>query len=254
MNWPIRNPNADWTEWLPDGESQINGQISHDFDEVDCLSFKRVHAIETAIYQLTGLKIKYSVRYLAYWSKTVEGQGAYEANVDAAMRAYGLALENDWPLTNTGDWSDWATEPPSDVVSKGQRFNQFWSFQSIPIIASEVPLALKTGPVEVIMTIDGTENHGVMIYKQGWYFDSYPPFQKQFTSADSIDDYYLSLITPMPNTYVKIMNYNGTVGLFMPLDSENPAEINLLNNLYNTQITVNPDGTIPAQVTTVDKV
>lgn len=50
------------------------------------------------------------------------------------------------------------------------------------------------------------------------------------------------------NTYVKTLNLDGEVGYFVPLNDENPGEIELLGSIFNKQLVVNPDGTIPTEI------
>jgi hypothetical protein len=53
------------------------------------------------------------------------------------------------------------------------------------------------------------------------------------------------------NTYVQTMNYNGTVGVFVPVSD--PAQLVVLNNLFNVNLAANADGTIPTEKSVVDK-
>jgi hypothetical protein len=47
------------------------------------------------------------------------------------------------------------------------------------------------------------------------------------------------------------MNYNGTVGIFVPVSS--PDQLALLNSIFNISLVVAPDGTIQTQKVVVDK-
>ena len=80
------NPTSDWTNYLPPGESQFISGIGYGFETYACVSYSRVHCIETELnYRLeNGLipadkvkkckdwgyinatgKFKFSVRFVA---------------------------------------------------------------------------------------------------------------------------------------------------------------------------------------------
>lgn len=52
------------------------------------------------------------------------------------------------------------------------------------------------------------------------------------------------------NTFVETMNYQGTVGIFVPVSD--PSQIPLLSNLFNVPLVVAPDGSIATSKTVKD--
>lgn len=52
------------------------------------------------------------------------------------------------------------------------------------------------------------------------------------------------------NSYVQTINYNGTIGIFVPVSD--PSQLVVLNNLFNVELKAEADGTIKTQKTVKD--
>lgn len=134
---------GDWTEYLPDGESQSGVYM----DAMDCVSQYAAHSVETQLnwklrmgrlsgfqmrwlvangYMTINGRIKLSVRFLAKVSGTTSNGNTAQAVADA-FRHYGAVPDADWPYPNTQrtppfTWADFYVDVPQEILDKGQKF------------------------------------------------------------------------------------------------------------------------------------
>src|SRR3990167_8332724 len=94
-SFPVLQENGDWTEYLPDGESQnIRG-----IETYGCTSFGTLNPIEILIYELTGERVNYSDRWVGIIAGT-KAPGNDPHKVAEAIREYGLIPESMLPFSD----------------------------------------------------------------------------------------------------------------------------------------------------------
>jgi len=71
-----------------------------------------------------------------------------------------------------------------------------------------------------------------------------------FVSGNTFNPWTLIPKGTNMNQYVETMNYNGTIGVFVPVSD--PSQLPVLNNLFNVNLTQGADGTIVTQKTVKD--
>lgn len=246
------NPTGTWN--TPHQDDQFSHVIPQDTDA--CVSYATVHSIESQL-KFLGVDDQFSERALAAGDGTTLAGNSITKVFDW-VKDHGLIENTLWPEPPTFTWAQYYEPVPQNIVDTGQDFLRRYgvSFRyNIP--ASEVSDALKVAPVLAFIPEAGT-SHCVEVYKEGYYFDSYPhggtgtvsDYQVPFTEASS---YHQIVITPKMNPNVILFLYNGIVYPAVPLATENPAEVSAFNRIFGTDITVNGDGSIPGVKPVVDK-
>jgi len=210
IGYTVRNPDGDWTKWLPDGEKQSNG-----IDTMACVSFSLLNCIETQEYFLTGKQVNYSDRWLAKISGTTK-QGNYLVSVAEAVNQYGLVREESWlpPDLDNYTWEQYYAEPGpakhKELLAEGQEWLKTHKFQYewLTTDRDEILKQLKQCPLQVCIP-----GHAIMNFYSYvdviHFFDSYDPFWKE-TQRINLTNVFKPLLTIKKMRFV---NDKGTVWL-----------------------------------------
>lgn len=206
--YTIRNPDGDWTKWLPEGEKQF-GKV----DSMACVSFSLINCIETQEYFLTGKKVNYSDRWLAKISGTTK-QGNYLISVADAVNQYGLVREESWPKPDNYTWEEFYADPEptkrKELFADGQKwlkthkFEYEWLTTNRDVILKH----LKQCPLQILLPGHAVENFYTYTEAVN-YLDSYEPFLKQ-TMRSTLTDVFKPYLTIMD---LQLINDNGTIYL-----------------------------------------
>lgn len=178
LPYEIRNPEGDWTSYLPTGEIQYNPKV----DFKDCVSRSYTNCIEIQEKFLTGIENNYSDRFLAKRSETTP-QGNYLYKVADFGRNEGLVKQENWPDTD-GDWDEQYKDPSMETLAKlleeGKEWLEKWDVKNedIPITKESFKKHLKQAPLQVVIP-----GHAVVTILSNKdiekVFDSYSPHLKQ---------------------------------------------------------------------------
>jgi hypothetical protein len=229
------NASRNWTSQCPPYESQYSATTHVDAD--NCLSESLCHII----YMLTG--VRYSPRALANMSGTTP-EGNDVLTVLKAANSKGLIRYELWPDPDDFTWASYYAPIPPEILAQAE-------FLDITLVTAD----LSVSPLWTQLFFPTLNTKHMVAQITGLqYFDSEIGAPIKLLSFDgAIIQYQTSIIINKPpmNTFVETMNYNGTVGLFVPVS--NPAELPLLNNIFGTNLTVNADGSISTTKTVVDK-
>ena len=192
--YEIRNPNGDWTPYLPPGEWQKNSVI----DSMACVTFSALNSIETQYKFLTGKDRNFSDRFTAKMSNTTTN-GNYLWRVGDSIRQHadgsgdGLVDEIVWPTEGNFDWAKYYEPIPEFVKGKGKEFLMEWDvkYEFIDFNKDSLIYHLKQSPIQVVIP-----GHAVLNFLTTQqvikYFDSYEPFIKETQSISSALKYVLT--------------------------------------------------------------
>ena len=257
-------PSGDWLKYVPvPGLSQVWNVLGTDTeDETDaCVSYAAIDSLETQLFQQTGMRIQFSRRFMAYVSGTTTA-GNTIANVLNALRAHGPVLESSWPQDDSMTFAEFYQAPTSTQLdalnAEGARWKQVLNLQAptYGIPASELGSYLQKAPVIAFIPAVNPD-HAVEVLSLTQMFNSEPAssnplteFIQPFTVANGNSFHQIIIETTM-NPNVETMNYNGTIGVFVPVST--PAEIPTLNAIFGTTLVVAADGSIQTQKIVVDK-
>lgn len=262
ITYEVRKEDGNWESLLPAGELQWSPNANPQSlrDSMSCVSFSAINCIETQEKLLTGSAPNYSDRWIAKMSGTTK-EGNYLYKVADTIRKYGLVLEEDYPTPDSFTWEEYHAEIPEPLLSqlkyKGQEWLENWhvSYEwvmdgSRPTGFTDLQHHLKHAPLQVI--IPGHAIEEIYQTTSNWkYFDTYNPYIK---TREGLPMYAMKiLLTPKENqmnSFVKTMNYQGTIGVFVPVSK--PEQVELLNSVFNVSIKPNPDGSIPTELTVRD--
>jgi hypothetical protein len=228
----------DWTSKIPPYESQYSATTHTDAQ--DCIAESLCHIV----YMMTGRR--YSPRALALMSGTTEAGNDVNDVLEAA-NTKGLIPYELWPTPDSFTWDSYYAPIPADVLAKAEKL-------AITLIAADLDKSPLWTELEWGANLPVPTRHMVAQISATQYFDSEQGAPiKPITYENAIIAYKTSIKINKPpmNTYVQTMNYNGTIGIFVPVSD--PTQVPVLNNLFNVAIVVNADGTIPTQKTVVDK-
>lgn len=255
---------ANWLPYVPvPGLAQIWEVLNTDtVDETDaCVSYSTIDSIETQLYQQTGIRVQFSRRWLAFISGTTLKGNNIVSVFDALMK-WGPVLESSWPQSNAETWDLFYAAPTAAqlaaLTAEGAQWKKILNFQTpeYGILAASVPAALQRAPlIGFIPAVN--PDHAIEVVNLTTMFNSEPDSSNPLTeftqplSISNVSSFHQIIIEANMNTFVETMNYNGTVGIFIPLTS--PEEIPFINQAFNVNLVVAPDGSIATQKTVVDK-
>lgn len=196
-----RLPSGDWTPYLPSGERQSSRYA----DSMACVSFSAINSLETQIKFLTGAEENYSDRFLAKESGTTT-YGNYLYIVADTVRKIGLPLELDWPAPPDFTWDSYYTTVPTWVKERAPRFLEKYDvkYEWLPDTQfTTIMKHLKHSPIQVVIP-----GHAVMSFHAQAdlvkYFDTYVPYEKQYTSPfQAALKYVLTIKQPTVNYELK---------------------------------------------------
>ena len=232
----VRNPDGDWTKWLPEGEKQSNG-----IDTMACVSFSLLNCIETQEYFLTGKKVNYSDRWLSKISGTTK-QGNYLVSVADAVNQYGLVSEESWrqPDLNNYTWEQYYAEPSPAKHQKLLAEGQEWlkthrlQYEWLTTDRDEILKQLKQCALQICIP-----GHAIMNFYSYVdvikFFDSYSPYLKEAQRSE-LTNVFKPYLTIMD---LQLINDNGTIYLVGDkgkLGFADMESLNLIKSLTSKEI------------------
>jgi len=228
------NASRNWTAQCPPYESQYSAKNHVDADS--CLSESLCHII----YMLTGRR--YSACALAVMSGTTQ-EGNDVLTVLKAANTKGLIPYELWPDPDDFTWDSYYAPIPPNILAQAE-------FLDITLVKVD----LTVSPLWTQLFFPSLDTkHMVAQINDTQYFDSEigAPI-KQLNFDGAIIQYQTSILINKPpmNTFVETMNYNGTVGIFIPVS--NPSQLVLLNNIFDVNLVANADGSISTEKTVKD--
>lgn len=183
MPYEILVPDGNWQSWMPQGEPQSFPK----FDTMACITFSMTNVLETLYYFHTGVRKKFSRRFLARMSGTTP-EGNWRWKVSETLENGGIVEDSEWPVPPNPTWATYYTAPPVSLVIKAKDFIKDWEVTHEAIDTSKESLLfhIKQSPLTCIFP-----NHSVMDFFStqdiNSYLDSYSPYIKSrvggFTSA-----------------------------------------------------------------------
>jgi hypothetical protein len=258
------NPSADWLEYIPvPGLPQVWKVLNSDtvLQSDACVSYSTVDSIETQFFQQTGIRVQFSRRWLAFISGTTL-QGNTITNVFNALAKYGPVLETSWPQNNAMTWDAYYAAPTqaqlAALTAEGAQWKKVLNFQApkYGIMPSELTSYLQKAPVIAFIPAVNPD-HAVEVVNLTTMFNSEPASSNPLTefiqpfSVAQGNSFHQIIIETTMNPNVETMNYNGTIGVFVPVST--PAEIPTLNAIFGTTLVAAADGSIATSKTVVDK-
>jgi hypothetical protein len=202
-----RNPSGDWTQYLPPGEWQKANQV----DTMACVTFSALNCIEAQL-RFYGKDMNLSDRFIAKLSNTTP-EGNYLWKVADTIRTYGVLPEHLWPAPQNFTWDTYYAPVPQGVIDLALKINMRYENLQKPITKEVLKRELKHAPIQV--TIPG---HAVMCFlsesQVDRYFDSYSPFQKQWTSpfSSALKLVYYDSVTQTPMTKKEVLQLQALEG------------------------------------------
>lgn len=262
---------GDWLPFIPPGLSQVwNVLNSNAVDETDaCTNYSAIDSIETQEYQQTGQRIQYSRRWSALMAGT-NANGNYigvppasdrgQIGAFPAIQKYGLVLESSWPQDNSMTFEKFYAPPTAEqqaaLLAEGQAWLRSHAVSTrYGIPSTQVLAALQVAPLCAFIP-QANPDHCVCVVNPKTMFDSEPhssdPKTEFIATLPSVSSFHqITLSTNSMNMNVKTMNYNGEVGVFVPVST--PAELGTLNSIFNVNLQATSDGSIPTQLNVIDK-
>lgn len=199
------NAKGDWDKFLPAEEKQNKPFV---FDTMSCSTFSGLSEVETwlkfysdgnlipdeYVSYLESLgfdmfkEFNGSDRYTAIMSGTTK-QGNYIQSIWDSFRNHGILAEQFLPFNpDFNTWEEYHDKKKitNEMIEKAKKINDVFefSYEFISLTADEmdkIAPALKTSPLHA--GIPARATHAVMIYKDGYYFDTYDPFKKKYTKV-----------------------------------------------------------------------
>lgn len=171
----------DWFPLLPGTVSQRNSVQ----DFLDCVTMSGIHAIEANLNYLLSTsqlsdeamnffkdngyitvgKFKLSHRFNAKMNGTDINHGQYLNVAADCFRRDGFVPEIDWPMTDKMTWDDFYAPVPQTIRDKAKKALQYISMQYQFIDRANIPLALKTAPIQIATEICAGWDSGEIVKK-----------------------------------------------------------------------------------------
>jgi hypothetical protein len=255
---------GDWLPYVPvPGLSQVwNVLNSNQVLQTDgCVSYSTIDSVITQVRQQLGIQIEFSRRFMAWVSKTTT-VGNSVVNVFNAFLKYGPVLETSWPQNDSMTWDEFYADPTPEQLAALYAEGQQWlkvlnpQLPQYDIPPSELTSYLQKAPV-IAFIPSVNPDHAVEVVNLTTMFNSEPASSNPLTeyiqpfSVSQGNSFHQIIIEASMNTFVETMDYNGTIGIFVPVSS--PSQLPLLNSIFNINLVAAPDGSIATSKTVVDK-
>jgi len=215
---------------LPPFDSQVS--MTNHVDAFSCTCESLCHIL----YSMTG--IHYSPRALAIAAGVKDPSRRTVINVLNTANNFGLIRYEYCPIPDTFTFDSYYAFNIDNLPTEKLGI----SLISIDFEKSPYWTELEFGST---LPYDERTHHMVEQPDENTYYDSEPNDEIKpitYNGAKIVWQSSIKINHYPKNMYVETMNYQGTIGVFIPVSK--PEQVPVLNNIFNVNLVVAPDGTI----------